>query len=67
VNPPPQAGFLATLKAVLWSFAGVRKQRDYQDDAASLNPIAIVVAGLIGGAIFVLTLVMVVKWVTASS
>ncbi|MCX9155532.1 DUF2970 domain-containing protein [Niveibacterium sp. 24ML] len=62
-----RAGFLATLKAVLWSFIGVRKRRDYQDDAASLNPIAVVIAGLLCGAIFVLLLVMVVKWVTASA
>ena len=59
------AGFLATLRAVLWSFIGIRKRRDYQDDADSLNPVAVVAAGLIGGAIFVFTLVMIVKWVTA--
>lgn len=62
-----RAGFLATFKAVLWSFIGVRKRRDYQDDAASLNPLAVVVAGVLAGVMFVLLLVMVVKWVIASS
>jgi len=52
---------------VLWSFIGVRKRQDYQQDASSLNPLAVVVAGLIAGAMFIFTLVMVVSWVTASS
>nr|WP_216661892.1 DUF2970 domain-containing protein [Niveibacterium sp. COAC-50] len=57
---------MATLRAVLWSFIGVRKRQDYQQDASSLNPLAVVVAGLIAGALFIFTLVMVVSWVTAS-
>ncbi|WP_374515123.1 DUF2970 domain-containing protein [Niveibacterium sp.] len=61
-----RAGFLATLRAVLWSFIGVRKRQDYQQDASSLNPLAVVVAGLIAGALFIFTLVMIVSWVTAS-
>jgi len=67
VTAPRRAGFLATLRAVLWSFIGVRKRQDYQQDASSLNPLAVVVAGLIAGAMFIFTLVMVVSWVTASS
>lgn len=67
MSAPRPAGFLATLRAVLWSFVGIRKRRDYQQDASSLNPVAVVVAGLIAGALFVLTLVMVVSWVTATS
>ena len=61
-----RAGFLATLRAVLWSFIGVRKRQDYQQDASSLSPLAVVVAGLIAGALFIFTLVMIVSWVTAS-
>jgi len=67
VTAPRRGGFLATLRAVLWSFIGVRKRQDYQQDASSLNPLAVVVAGLIAGAMFIFTLVMVVSWVTASS
>lgn len=59
----PRAGFLATLKAVLWSFVGIRKRKDYQDDATSLDPKAVIVAGVLGGLIFVLTIVAVVNWV----
>ena len=59
----PRAGFLAKMRAVLWSFVGVRRRQDYQNDARSLDPRAVVVAGLLGGVIFVLVLVAVVKWV----
>jgi hypothetical protein len=46
--------------AVLWGFFGVRKRRDYDDDARSLTPAQIIIAGLIGGAVFVSTLLLVV-------
>ncbi len=60
---PQRAGFLATMRAVLWSFVGVRKRRDYQHDAGSLDPRAVIVAGILGGLVFVLSLVLVVSWV----
>lgn len=61
----PRAGFLATVKAVLWSFVGIRKRKDYHDDASSLDPKAVIVAGVLGGLIFVLTIVAVVNWVVS--
>ncbi|OYW25136.1 MAG: hypothetical protein B7Z49_01975, partial [Hydrogenophilales bacterium 12-63-5] len=45
---------------VFWSFFGVRKRRDYDDDAQSLTQAQIIIAGLIGGVVFVLTLLLVV-------
>jgi hypothetical protein len=57
--------FLATVKAVLWSFFGVRRKSDYEQDAAQLNPVHVIIAGVIGAAIFVGVLVMVVKMVVA--
>ena len=60
---PRRAGFWATLRAVLWSFVGVRKRRHYEDDAASLDPKAVIVAGLLAGLLFVLGLVAVVRFV----
>jgi hypothetical protein len=53
--------FGATMKAVFWSFFGVRKGRDYARDAASLNPVHVIVAALIGVAIFIGVLVLLVK------
>jgi len=57
--------FFQTIKAVLWSFFGVRKNRDYEQDAAELNPVHVIIAGLIGGVLFVLALVVVVRLVLA--
>lgn len=58
-------GFLATVLAVLWSFAGIRRRHDYQQDAQHLKPVHLIVAGLLGGVLFVLMLVLVVHWVVA--
>lgn len=60
---PRRAGFLATMRAVLWSFFGVRKRQAYLDDAGSLNPLAVIVAGVLAGAMFVIGLVLIVQWV----
>lgn len=53
-------GNLKAALAVFWSFFGVRKRRDYDADAQSLTPAQIIIAGLIGGLVFVLTMVLLV-------
>lgn len=65
-SPPPRAGFWATLKAVMWAFLGVRRRDDYHLDAGSLDPKAVIVAGLLAGLAFVLTLVAVVTFVVGA-
>ena len=60
-----KASFGATLKAVFWSFLGIRKKSDYEKDAAQLNPIHVLIAGVIGAVIFISTLVIIVKNVVA--
>jgi hypothetical protein len=60
-----KASFLATMKAVFWSFFGVRKKSDYEHDAAQLNPVHVIIAGVIGALIFIATLVIIVKIVVA--
>lgn len=55
--------FAATLKAVFWSFFGVRKRRDYEADTQKLNPVHVIIAGILGAVIFVLILVFIVKLV----
>ncbi len=57
--------FGATVKAVLWSFFGVRKNSAYEEDTATLNPLHVVIAGVIAAVLFVLGLLLVVKWVVA--
>jgi Protein of unknown function (DUF2970) len=57
---------LQTMRAVAWSFFGVRRSADYAQDVSKLNPVHVVVAGLVGGALFVLAIVMLVRWVVGS-
>ncbi|MGI4719222.1 MAG: DUF2970 domain-containing protein [Janthinobacterium lividum] len=66
-QPQPQvhkrpASFLATMKAVFWSFFGVRKRRDYEHDAANLNPVHVIIAGLVGAVIFIGVLMLAVRF-----
>ncbi|MEN3291461.1 MAG: hypothetical protein V7642_714 [Burkholderiales bacterium] len=56
-----KASFGASMKAVFWSFFGVRKKSDYEKDAAQLNPVHVIIAALIGALIFIATLVIIVK------
>ena len=55
-----------TLKAVAWSFFGVRKGAEHEADMARLNPVHVIVAGVLGAAVFVVVLVALVRWVIAS-
>jgi hypothetical protein len=55
-----------TVLAVAWSFLGIRRRADYAKDVAHLNPIHVVIAGVVGAALFVLVLVLLVRWVIAS-
>jgi len=57
-------GGLRAWKAVFWSFLGIRKGHEYAADAEQLKPAQVIVAGLIGAAIFVLSLVLLVNWIT---
>ncbi|RZA30510.1 MAG: DUF2970 domain-containing protein [Proteobacteria bacterium] len=57
--------FGATMKAVFWSFFGVRKRQDYENDAAQLNPVHVIIAGLIGAALFIAVLIFIVRMVVA--
>jgi Protein of unknown function (DUF2970) len=60
-----KGSLLQTIKAVAWSFFGVRKGSDYENDVSRLNPIHVVIAGIMGAAIFVVTLLLIVRWVVS--
>ena len=62
-----KGSFIGTMKAVAWSFFGVRKSADYEKDVDQLNPVHVVIAGVIGAVLFVIVLLLVVNWVLASS
>jgi hypothetical protein len=63
VQAPKQASPLQVAKAVFWSFLGIRKRRDYEADSAELKPKQVIIAGLIGAAFLVASLILLVRFV----
>jgi hypothetical protein len=58
-------GFLYSMKAVLWSFVGLRRKRDFDEDQQGLNPLHIILAALLAVAVFIGLLISIVKLVVA--
>ncbi len=56
-----KASLLDTFKAVGASFFGVRGGKAHERDMASLNPVHVIVVGLVLAAVFVLTLILIVS------
>ncbi len=54
--------FFQTLKAVGWGLFGVRKGKGYREDIGALNPVHLILAGLIAAAVFVTILVLAARW-----
>ena len=54
-----------TIKAVMWSFVGLRARGDYEKDVEQLNPVHIVIVGLVSVVIFVGGLIALATWVVA--
>lgn len=55
--------FIRTMRAVLWSFVGLRSRGESEKDVAQINPLHIVAAALIGVVVFVLSLTALATWV----
>ena len=58
-----KASLRQTAGAVFWSFFGVRKRADHEADIARLNPVHVIVMGILGAAIFIATLLVIVNFV----
>jgi hypothetical protein len=54
---------LQTIKAVAWSFIGIRKNSAHQEDFGKLNPFHVIAVALVGAALFVVGLIALVHWV----
>ena len=67
-TPLPQArgsDFFRTLKTVAWSFVGIRKKSEFEQDLAKVNPLHVVAVAFFGVAMLVAGLILVVQWVVA--
>lgn len=58
--------FWQTIKAVAWAFVGLRRSAGLRDDVQRLNPLHLAIAGVGGAAMFVIGLVLLVRWVVGS-
>ena len=58
-----KGSFPRTVRAVAWSLIGLRKGSEYQQDLEKINPLHIIVVGLVAIFLLVLSLIAVVNWV----
>ena len=62
---PRRATLREVAGAVFWSFFGIRKGDAMRRDAVTIKPVQVIIAGIIGAVIFVLSLVMLVRFITS--
>jgi hypothetical protein len=62
----PKASFLRSVKLVAWSFFGVRSHQGYREDLAKVNPLHVVLVGLVAVVLLVVGLISLAKWAVAS-
>ena len=60
-----KASPLQVIKAVLSAFIGIRKRAAHERDTVSISPVQAIIAGLIVAAVFVFSLIMLVRFVTS--
>jgi RsiW-degrading membrane proteinase PrsW (M82 family) len=59
---PSKKSLWRTARTVAWSFVGLGGRAAYDKESKNLNPIHIIVVGLIGVFVFVAVLVLLVNW-----
>jgi len=62
-DKPDKARPIQVAKAVFWAFFGVRKSTDHAADVESLTLKQIVIGGILGAALFVGSLLLLVKFI----
>lgn len=59
----PKASIVDNVRAVLWGFLGVRRKSDFQEDIVKLNPIHLMITGMVLAFLFVGVLMALVFWI----
>jgi hypothetical protein len=62
---PRKAGVLDVARAVFWSFLGIRKRTAHEQDAVTLKPLQVIIAGIIGAVILVMSIIALVRFITS--
>ncbi len=55
--------FWLSVKAVVWSFVGLRSRKAFDQDTQRINPLHVVLVGLMGVFVFVAGLMALVNWI----
>jgi len=58
---PRPASVAQIARAVFWSFFGIRKRSQLEQDAVTIKPLHAIIAGVIGMVLFVLALLAIVR------
>ncbi|MEY2658555.1 MAG: DUF2970 domain-containing protein [Betaproteobacteria bacterium] len=66
-QPVRKGSLWRTIVAVGWSFLGIRKSSEFQEDVAKITPLHILGVGLVAGLLFVAGLMLIVNLVVAKS
>ena len=56
---------IRSVKAVAWSFLGIRKSSEFQEDIEKITPLHVLGVGLVAGLLFVIGLIVLVNLVVA--
>jgi len=64
-HTPRKATPLQVLKAVLSAFIGIRRRAAHEEDAVTITPLQVIITGIICAAIFVLSLIILVRHITS--
>jgi hypothetical protein len=66
-TPPDKAhrrrgSIVGTFKAVAWAFLGIRARGAHEADIANLNPVHLIIVALVCAAVFITSLLFIVRW-----
>ena len=64
-QPKRKATPLQVARAVLSAFVGIRKRAAHEHDAVTITPLQVIVTGIFFAAIFVLSLIVLVRYITS--
>ena len=64
-HAPRKATLLQVAKAVLSAFIGIRKRAAHERDVVTITPLQVIVTGIIFAAVFVLSLIVLVRYITS--
>lgn len=59
---PETRSFMSTMVAIAWSFVGLRRRSDFEQDVGRMNPFYVLIAALIGVTIFIGILLVAVRY-----